>query len=88
MQRIVGWILWSLLGLVAVACTGSAADLSTRLQLTTPSPEHRESQPTATLAAPRKVYIPTEFDLLYYPTDLNIVGITGRPQFINAYADW
>lgn len=45
--------------------------------------------PTATPPrAPRTVRIPTEYNLLYYPTDLNIVGNTGRPQFINAYADW
>jgi hypothetical protein len=80
MRRLFIWLLGWGFALFAVACSAS-----TTMQPTKAS----EVGPTATpLRAPRNVNIPTEFDLLYYPTDLNLVGITGRPQFINAYADW
>jgi thiol:disulfide interchange protein len=84
MHRLLQWLLWGVLGALAVACAGP----TTELLSTTPASGTQDIASTATLAAPRYVYTPSEFDLLYYPTDLNIVGSTGRPQFINAYADW
>jgi thiol-disulfide isomerase/thioredoxin len=71
------------LGLLVMACS-TAAVQPTNSPTSAPTPG-----PTPTpLRAPRNFYIPTEFDMIYYPTDLNLIGATGRPQFINAYADW
>jgi hypothetical protein len=86
MRRLAIWLLGCGFALLAVACSAAT---STTIQPTDRSTAASEGGPTTTpLRAPRNVYIPTEFDLLYYPTDLNLVGATGRPQFINAYADW
>ena len=75
-------LLLALLGLLIAACSTTTA---TSIE----PPAEPTLGPTATpLRAPRNVYTPTEYNLLYYPTDLKLVGITGRPQFINSYADW
>jgi len=77
------WIFIVTIGLLVSAC-GSATVEPTSSPTGLP-----EAEPTATPPrAPRNVRTPTEYDLLYYATDLNLVGVTGRPQFINAYADW
>jgi thiol-disulfide isomerase/thioredoxin len=83
MRRLLMYLLFSGLGLLVASCSAATIQ-SANSPTTAPT-----LGPTATpLRAPRNVYIPTEFDLLYYATDLNLVGVTGRPQFINAYADW
>jgi thiol-disulfide isomerase/thioredoxin len=83
MQRFLISLFLSGLGLVIASCSAvTLQSASSPIIVPTLGPT-----PTP-LRAPRNIYIPTEFDLLYYATDLNLVGVTGRPQFINAYADW
>ena len=83
MRYLFVWMFIVIFGLLLTACGTVTVE-------PTPHPTKLpKAEPTATLPrAPRNVHTPTEYDLLYYATDINIVGITNRPQFINAYADW
>jgi hypothetical protein len=87
--RLIRWLLWGILGMVAVACASAAT-------IPTPTAAHPTSAPDPTTipaagAVPaelREVRVPDNRNQLYYPTDLSYLGTTGRPQFINAYANW
>ncbi len=84
MRRLIFGLLWGSLGLLVAACSSAT---SAPIE-TTALPTSAAGTTATPVRAPRNVHTPTEFNLLYYPTDINIVGKTGRPQFINAYADW
>ena len=83
MRHLLTKLSFIILGLLLTACGATVAEPTPR-----PTKAPQVEITSTPLRAPLKVRIPTEYDLLYYPTDLNIVGITGRPQFVNAYADW
>jgi thiol:disulfide interchange protein len=83
MRHILVWLSIAVFGMLLTACG------TVTVKPTTHPTKLPKSEPTSTpLRALRNIHTPTEYNLLYYPTDLKLVGITGRPQFINAYADW
>lgn len=81
MKRAIYLLVVSLLGIVTLGACASATQ-----QLTMGGQD--KATPTPESEVPRAVMVVGKDGDMYPPQDLSLISSTGRPQFINAYANW
>ncbi|MBK8906154.1 MAG: hypothetical protein IPM53_33555 [Anaerolineaceae bacterium] len=86
MKRIwIFWLFWASTAVFLAACSSRAPEAI-------PSPTQLPATAMATattMAAATTTAVPTEPTTnTTNPNDLDLIGQTGRPQFLNAYASW
>lgn len=86
MKRVIGYLLFLLAGaLVLMGCGGETAVSTPSPTAAPPAPESTATEVAIEEEAAADTAVSTS---PHDPTNLTLIGSTGRPQFLNTYASW